>query len=192
MFKCKCRTHCPLWRHMGSQNLVNIGSCNGLVHGGTKPLPEPTLSFRRNMSRGIQLMGIWFPQGICRKHLWNIIHTKSLRCRQWPKFVVAKILSVFSVCQRMVKSSMGSNELNLWLSLPAWLWIPRRPNTIHLLGVTLSSVRGRRDGFNYALGGVWWRGMLVSTLAVPTGSDRLANKPPEQAWVRPSGPGRGH
>ena len=29
------------WCHVASQNLLNIGSGNGLVPGGTKPLPEP-------------------------------------------------------------------------------------------------------------------------------------------------------
>ena len=31
--------------HMVSQNLVNVGSSNGLLPDGTKPLPEPVLSY---------------------------------------------------------------------------------------------------------------------------------------------------
>ena len=33
-----------LWPNMVSQDLVNIGSDNGLVPSGTKPLPEPMLT----------------------------------------------------------------------------------------------------------------------------------------------------
>ena len=37
------------WRHMASWNLVNIHSGNGLLHDGTKPLPESkfTLSYHQ-------------------------------------------------------------------------------------------------------------------------------------------------
>ena len=40
---------------MATQILVNIGSGNGLVPSGTKPLPEPMLSYRKYgsvMSKG--------------------------------------------------------------------------------------------------------------------------------------------
>ena len=32
------------WRHMATEIWVNIGSGNGLVPDGTKPLPEPMLT----------------------------------------------------------------------------------------------------------------------------------------------------
>ena len=32
------------WHHMATEILVNIGSGNGLLHDGTKPLPEPMLT----------------------------------------------------------------------------------------------------------------------------------------------------
>ena len=35
------------WRHMVSQNLVNIGWGNGLLPDGTKPLPEPMLIYHQ-------------------------------------------------------------------------------------------------------------------------------------------------
>ena len=34
----------PIWRHMETQNCVNIGSGNGLLPDGTNPIPEPMLS----------------------------------------------------------------------------------------------------------------------------------------------------
>ena len=37
--------------HMASQNFVNMGSGNGLVPNGTKPLPEPMLTFANNILR---------------------------------------------------------------------------------------------------------------------------------------------
>ena len=33
-----------LWRHMATEIWVNIGSGNGLLPDGTKPLPEPILT----------------------------------------------------------------------------------------------------------------------------------------------------
>ena len=38
-------THCGLV--MSCDNSVNIGSSNGLLPGGTKPLPEPVLSYHQ-------------------------------------------------------------------------------------------------------------------------------------------------
>ena len=37
-----------LWPHMASWTLVNTGSDNGLLHGGTKPLPQPQTSNFKN------------------------------------------------------------------------------------------------------------------------------------------------
>ena len=37
-------THCGLVTHMGTEIWVNIGSGNGLLPDGTKPLPEPMLT----------------------------------------------------------------------------------------------------------------------------------------------------
>ena len=36
-----------LWRHMASWIWVNIGSGNGLLPDGTKPLPEPMLTYHQ-------------------------------------------------------------------------------------------------------------------------------------------------
>ena len=35
------------WRHMAAENWVNIGSGNGLLPDGTKPLPEPMLTYHQ-------------------------------------------------------------------------------------------------------------------------------------------------
>ena len=40
-------THCSLMMLYGNVELVNIGSSNGLVPGGTKPLPEPMLTYHQ-------------------------------------------------------------------------------------------------------------------------------------------------
>ena len=36
-----------LWCHMATENWVNIGSGNGLLPDGTKPLPEPMLTYHQ-------------------------------------------------------------------------------------------------------------------------------------------------
>ena len=36
-----------LWRHMVIEILVNTGSGNGLLPDGTKPLPEPMLTYHQ-------------------------------------------------------------------------------------------------------------------------------------------------
>ena len=35
------------WRHMATEVWVNIGSGNGLMPDGTKPLPEPMLNYHQ-------------------------------------------------------------------------------------------------------------------------------------------------
>ena len=35
------------WRHVSTWNWVNIGSGNGLMPDGTKPLPEPMLTYHQ-------------------------------------------------------------------------------------------------------------------------------------------------
>ena len=39
-------THWALWHHMATEIWVNTGSGNGLLPDGTKPLPEPMLTYR--------------------------------------------------------------------------------------------------------------------------------------------------
>ena len=48
-----------LWSHMATEIWVNIGSGNGLLPDGTKPLPEPRLT---NYQRGLVAF-IWFIWG---------------------------------------------------------------------------------------------------------------------------------
>ena len=43
----KVLTHCGLGRHMVSNIWANIGAGNGLLPEGTKPLPEPMLTYRQ-------------------------------------------------------------------------------------------------------------------------------------------------
>ena len=38
-----------MWHHMAIYNWVNIGSGNGLLPGGTKPLPEPVLIYHQSV-----------------------------------------------------------------------------------------------------------------------------------------------
>ena len=65
-------THCALWCHMATTIWVNIGSGNGLLPDGTKPLPEPLWSthqwglvafpweqFQRKCSIYLSLIGVW-------------------------------------------------------------------------------------------------------------------------------------
>ena len=40
-------THCGLVTPYGDRDLVNIGSGNGLLPDGTKPLPEPMLTYHQ-------------------------------------------------------------------------------------------------------------------------------------------------
>ena len=37
------------WRHMAAVILVNIGSGNGLLPDGTKPLPDPILTYHQRV-----------------------------------------------------------------------------------------------------------------------------------------------
>ena len=46
-------THCGPLTPYGTQIPVNIGSGNGLLPDGTKPLPEPTLTYYQNVFYGI-------------------------------------------------------------------------------------------------------------------------------------------
>ena len=36
-----------IWQHMATENWVNIGSGNGLLPDGTKPLPQPMLTYHQ-------------------------------------------------------------------------------------------------------------------------------------------------
>ena len=62
----------PQWRPMVTQNLVNIGSGNGLMPVGTKPLPEPMLTYHH-----------WNPSAFSwqqfHRLLWISLTTKYLK-----------------------------------------------------------------------------------------------------------------
>ena len=125
---------------MVSCNLVNIGSSNGLIPDGNKPLPEPVLTFHQ---WGIVAFSSWGPKADFTRHarkddnLWYDFEDKKSSIQQPRRNRWHRKLSQRQITVPLVKTKLLSvvispelsvlyvlyNKLFLWRACLSWLFV---------------------------------------------------------------------